>query len=273
MRNIVKVIVICLLASLFSSNLQAEQIALPIVITDALENDWTIQKNGRLTGPNPYYIGTKRTGYGSLLFVDGSLFPELESATRIIYENGMEIALGPKAVGSVQVIRKVYLGQGEGHIRYIEILENTTTTPVSIKVELLSECSYGSNFTHVWENENCAVVEYSSKPGVEFVYGPGGGLSPKRDRRNARYLRHTWEAVSIQPQSKVSILHFVAVRPKREQALEFAQSFEVAPACGNIDPSDLTCILNYDPRTLGAKSGIEILRGTDKDVVQLKSGD
>jgi len=270
MRSITIVFVIGLIGLLFSGNIKAEQVALPIVIMDALENDWIIQKNGRLNGPYPYMGGS----YASQISIDGTMFPEIESATRNVYENGIEIVLGPRAVGSIQVTRKIYLGEGEGHVRYLEILNNTTTTPVSVKVELLSHCSYGDGFIHVWDNENSAVVEFNKQAGVEFICGQGGSLSPKRDKRSTKFLRHTWEAVSILPQSKVTILHFVAVRPKREQALEFAQSFEVAPACSNIDPVDLTCIINYDPSTLGARSGIEIFRGTqERDVVQLKSGD
>ena len=86
-------------------------------------------------------------------------------------------------------------------------------------------------------------------------------------------ISYWWDAVAIQPESKVVILHFLAVRPKREQALEFAQAFDVAPACAEIDASDLSNIVNYDPRTLGAKAGIEIFRGAEKDVLLLKSGD
>lgn len=266
MKYLVNVLLVTIF--LFVRPLKAEQVALPLVMTDSLEVDWTIQKDGSLRGPMPY--GT--AGKASRLRIDDTPFPDVESAVRNAFENGIEMVLGPKAVGSVQVTRKIYLGNGEGHIRFLEVINNPTTTPVSVKVELESDAHSNANFTNVWENENCAVVEYSQS-GVEFVHGPGGASSPKRDKRNPRYLKHIWDAVSIQPQSKLAILHFVAVRPKREQALEFAQAFEVAPACGNIEPSDLACILNYDPRTLGAKSGIEIFRGSEKDVIQLKSGD
>ena len=269
MKDIVNILLVTIF--LFVRPLKAEQVALPLVMTDSLEVDWSIDKDGSLKGPDPY---NREKGWASRLKIDGTTFSTVESAERSAFENSIELALGPKAVGPVQVTRRIYLGQGEAHIRVLEVLENTTTTPVSVKVELESNSSYGNtSFTHVWENENCAVVEYNSKPGVEFVFGPGGAAIPKRDKRKKGYLTHVWDAVSIQPQSKVAILHFVAVRLKREQALEFAQAFEVAPACGNIEASDLTCIINYDSRTLGAKSGIEIFRGSDKDVIQLKSGD
>lgn len=270
MKDLVNVLLVTIF--LFVRPLKAEQVALPLVLTDGLENDWTVQKDGKLYGPFPYKYFSGG-GYSCSIKVDGIQFPPHESATRTAYDNGIEISIGPKAVGSVRVTRKIYLGNGEGNIRFLEVINNPTTTPVSIKVSLQSTCYNEASFKHVWENDYCSVVEYSSHPGIEFVYGKGGIKTPKRDKRIPEIIQHTWDAVAIQPQSKVAILHFVAVRPKREQALEFAQAFEVAPACGNIEPSDLACILNYDPRTLGAKSGIEIFRGSDKDVIQLKSGD
>lgn len=97
-------------------------------------------------------------------------------------------------------------------------------------------------------------------------------MKPSRDKKSS-LIQYAWDALSLQPQSKAVLLHFVAVRPKREQALEFAQAFEVAPACVDIDPSDLSNNVNYDRRTLGAKAGIEVFRGEENEALLLKSGD
>ncbi|MHA1815742.1 MAG: hypothetical protein ACTSX1_07030 [Candidatus Heimdallarchaeaceae archaeon] len=272
MRRFVVVLVVI---GIFLSSSLAEtkkQIVLPARTKDGLKNIWVVNNDGCLTSrPDPYK-------WACILYVDGIKFPNHESAILFIREKGKEVVIGPTVMGSVTVTRKIYFGKGEGHVRFVEVFENTTTTPVTINVELksISKCWKQLPFRTIWENDECIVVYYPVASAhnfgaVEFIYGSGGRFKPRRDERSE--LSYSWNNLPIQPQSKVVILHFCAVRPQRKQALEFAQSFQVAPACVEMDPSDLSSIVNYDPAKLGAKTGIEILRGKDKDIALLKSGD
>ncbi len=264
MRNLVNMSVLLVMAMLATVAHGEDQVALPTDVMDGLENSWTIEKNGRLTAVNPY-------GFACLFMIDDIEFPAQESATRRVLEEGIELLIGPSTVGPVFVTRKLFFGKGEGHVRFLEILENRSTTPVTVNVKIYGGPWGGGNFAIVWENEHCVVAAKGEPAVTEFVYGTGGHFQPQRDKK--REIGFVWEAIAIQPQSKAVILHFCAVRPKREQALEFSQSFQVAPACVAIEASDLSAIVNYDPRTLGAKAGIEIFRGGDKDAFLLKSGD
>jgi|GEM_PF-6042030 len=264
--SIVTHFVIIVLAVAVAPRAFGDQVALPLDVMDGLENPWAVQKDGSILGVAPYKSGGNRAGK---LLVDGAGFPEIESATRTVREGGIEVTLGPRVVGPVHVTRKVYFGKGEGHVRFIDALENRSTTPVTVKVTLFSDVN---NCKVVWENDNTVVAAGDGGVATEVVYGTGGAQKPLRNARSSD-LEYTWDAISIQPESKVVFLHFSAVRPQREQALEFAQAFDVAPACAEIDGTDLSNIANFDPRTLGAKAGIEIFRGGEKDVFLLKSGD
>jgi len=258
---------IVIITLLIANSALADQVALPITVQDGLENMWNVQKNGTLKGVHPFNYKSRHAGR---LKIDGTDFPNQESGTRIVHENGIEIQLGPQVVGPVHVSRKLYFGKGEGQIRVLDILENRSTTPVTIKVSMYSEFERPQV---VWENENAIIVAgYKDAVSAEIFYGTGGAFKPVRNKKNNN-VDYWWDALSIQPQSRVVLLRFYAVRQKREQALEFAQAFDVAPACVEIDPSDLANIVNFDPRTLGAKAGIEIFRGGEKEALLLKSGD
>ncbi|MFI4910350.1 MAG: hypothetical protein ACIAQZ_01645 [Sedimentisphaeraceae bacterium JB056] len=250
----------------------ADQIALPIDVQDGLENMWSVQKNGYMYTKQPKSFLYRDKYYycpAPVLSVDETTFPAHESATRILHESGTELQIGPKVIGSVHVTRKIFFGKGEGYVRFLEIFDNKSTTPVSVKVSLYSK-PRDSNI--VWNDDHCVVVSGNNATAIEFFSGIGGANQPTRDK-SVSHISYWWDSIPIQPQSKVAILHFLAIRPKREQALEFAQAFDVAPACIDIDPSDLATIINYDPRTLGAKAGIEIFRGEEKEALLLKSGD
>ena len=268
------VVTTILQAALLTGTALADQVALPVDLQDGLENIWSIQKDGslRTSGSSPFPTSS-RTGNtdrpASRLLIDNTAFPSLEFANRTIHESGVELQIGPKVVGSVHVTRKLFFGKGEGHIRFLEIIENKSTTPVSVKVAL-SSTPHGSKI--VWENDNCVVASAYNGAVTEFFSAMDGALRPTRDKKT-QAISYWWDAVAIQPESKVVILHFLGIRPQREQALEFAQSFEVAPACADIDSGDLANIANFDPRTLGAKAGIEIFRGGEKEALLLKSGD
>ena len=257
--------------ALLGLSAKADQVALPVDVQGGLENMWSVNKDGtlRMTGSNPFYRSGNYDYPACRLSIDGTSFPSLESATRIVHESGVEFQIGPKVVGAVHVTRKVFFGKGEGHIRLLEVIENRSTTPVAVKVALYST---PNSSKIVWENEHCVVASARNGAVTEYFAGPGGAIQPTRDKKTQN-ISYWWDAVAIQPESKVVLLHFLAIRPKREQALEFAQSFEVAPACTDIDAGDLANIANFDPRTLGAKAGIEIFRGGEKEALLLKSGD
>jgi hypothetical protein len=269
-KKIAGFIVSVLWCILLTTPIYADQVALPIDVQDGLENMWSVQKDGSLQ-QSPYLMQGNQNCFASRLMIDNTPFPSLESATRIVQEGGIEVQVGPKVVGPVHITRKLFFGKGEGHIRFLEVIENKSTTPVSVKVAVDTR-PYDPKI--VWENNKCVVA--SAQNGrmavTEFYYDAGGTLQPTRDKK-ASYISYWWDAVSVQPESKVAILHFLGIRPKNEQALEFAQAFEVAPACAEIEVTDLSNIVNYDPRTLGAKVGIEIFRGAEKDALLLKSGD
>ena len=112
----------------------ADQVALPLDIQDGLENMWSIQKDGSLKNAAPFNYKSKGA---ARLSIDDTPFPAQESATRTVTENGIEIQIGPKVIGSVHVTRKLFFGKGEGHVRFLEVKENRSTTPVSIKVSTM----------------------------------------------------------------------------------------------------------------------------------------
>ena len=184
----------------------ADQVALPFDIADGLENMWSVQKDGSLTGPPPIYGGNFPAGQ---LTIDGSRFPEAESATRMVYEGGTEIQIGPKVIGPVHVTRKLHFRKGEGHIRFIEVIENRSTTPVTVKASLFSN---PNESTIVWENENSVVASGAKAVVAAFYYGTGGALKPTRDKKSSS-ISYWWDAVAIQPESKVVLLHFSVSAP------------------------------------------------------------
>ena len=251
--------------ALFAVSLRAaaaDQVALPLTVQDGLEHTWTVHGDGSLTGVKPYATA-------STLNIEGTAFPARQTASRTIHEDGVELQIGPQVVGPVHVTRKIFFGKGEGHVRVLEIIENRSTTAATIRLGLQSDVMKAES---VWDTDSGVITSGEGGVAADLCFGDGGGSRPTRDKRNPDPI-HSWDTLALQPQSSVAILHFYAVRATREQALQFVQAFEAAPACRAIEPRDLAGIVNYDPRTLGAKSGVEILRGDQSDILLLKSGD
>lgn len=250
-----------------------EQVTLPLALRDSLDFVWNVNKDGSIVqGIANVFYTDRRNGYlgGVGLYVGGARFGDVESGTRFVRETGIEVVIGPHPVAGVTVTRKVFAGYDEGHIQYLDIIENRSTSPVTVDVQLRSEAS--GAYVPVWESPNALVVAYGN--GVLTHVHTGPGAQHAADVRvEGRLYTATWTSVSIQPQSRVVFTHFVAQRGGREEALQLAQVFDVAAATVWAAASDLASIVNFDPATLGARTGFSILRGDENDVIRLKSGD
>jgi len=104
---------------------------LPRTLTDSKGLPWTVTGSGALRG-----------AVGGVLFDSASLFVDEPFADSFPFlqdaglEDEGELVLGPSELGGLRVTRKVFLGSEGGFVRHLDVVENTTASPITTSVSL-----------------------------------------------------------------------------------------------------------------------------------------
>src|SRR5262249_26116763 len=102
-------------------------VGLSLNLFDGTGYRWDIQGDGEISdGPNDAYDG----GRGL------SGFPFFSSAGT--EDGGREVVIGPAGFSGASVTRKIYVPADQGFARFLEIVTNPGTTPLTVNVPLLT---------------------------------------------------------------------------------------------------------------------------------------
>ena len=181
---------------------------------------WDIRSDGSISN------GTSDAYDGGL---DLSGFPSF--ATGSAEQDGREIAIGPATIGSVEVIRKIYVPDDQGFARFLEIVTNTSAVPVNhtlnINTNLGSDSgtqligtSSGDTLFDV--NDDWLVTDDSNDGGrdpsmLHVVAGPGG-QRPSSASQSSDSIRLAYDLTLAPGETKV-VMHFASQNANRAAAL------------------------------------------------------
>ncbi|NOZ83062.1 MAG: DUF11 domain-containing protein, partial [Euryarchaeota archaeon] len=223
-----------------------------------------------IDGTNDAYDGMYK------LYVNGTYYSGTRSTTE---DGGREAVCDPQSIGGLQVQRKVFVPATEHWARYLEILHNPTSAPISAQVRISGDLgsdsstvvvnsSDGDSFAetgdrwfvtddscdgcgdpslaHVFDGER-AVVSASQ------VYAVNGDDNPS----------YTWNVV-VPAGGTVIIMHFAVQHTSNANAVAAAEAINVLQKeiISGMSAEELSSVLNWNiPLVLGKKAPQQVMRG------------
>lgn len=265
----------------------SSSVTLPLTLTDADGYTFTIGTNGdyrntgQLGGPNPFVDANSLSFFiGNTGYPFGNSGPPL---TAIQSLNGQQIEISQQAVGGIAVTRKIYVPTNGYFSRRFEVLQNTTSSPITVTLEegtgverysqyspqVITTSNGNKNIdnTILWtvDDDDTGSQPYpQTQPALANVFDGAGAPTgmysvnvsfytpPFQPFQNLTYYTsETWtyyyNAVTIPANSSVGFLFFTAQEAGPTTATSAAQRLEQLPpeALVGLSTSDLASITNF----------------------------
>ena len=266
----------------------SSSVTLPITLTDADSFNYEIAGNGDYGAPTGQ-LGTYQSPFydaGSLtLTVDGTSaefgtggFP----TTALQSLNGQQIEINQSSLEGLNVTRKIYVPTNGYFARRLDVLENPTSSPISVSVTIgkqgierytsyypqVINTSNGNTTvdnTILWavDADNSGNYPYpQAQPVLANVFAGSGaptGISAVsttiasnpiyigRTTYSYEYWNYTYQTVTIPANSTASFLFFTAQESTTPTATTAAQRLEQLPAeaLTGLSASDLANVVNF----------------------------
>ena len=231
--------------------------------------------------------------YAFILYVDGEEYDEA-SGYYTTEAEGREYVLDTEDIYGLIVSRKVYFPEDQNWIRYLEILHNPTSSPITVYVEIDTTLGSGSDTRCVKTSSGDTVADINDywvvsddqlednekeHPSLSHVWdGPGGadridylsGLNDKED-----YVNYYWYDVTVNPGQTVVLMHFGGFEMNNNNAIALAEDlYNYKDDKMKYDLQEINQIINWSPSRL-AKEGnkpslpiaqiLKILKGNQED--------
>jgi hypothetical protein len=175
--------------------------------------------------------------------INGAAFPCLSGASQEL--GGRQLVLGSANVGGLNLTRKIFVPLQGGFARYLEVISNTTSSPITTSVQILGapgpsfltpqievDPSTTSNtYAITSDGDSCCVI-------ADVFAGPGAtlGISAANYNPGDNSTVFRWNDVTVPPGVTAILMHFTAQRTPHD--LSGAQS--QAQALANLsDPNML----------------------------------
>ncbi|UXH76069.1 carboxypeptidase-like regulatory domain-containing protein [Roseateles amylovorans] len=285
------------------------RISLPARLWDANDFQYDIQTGGDIgggwrtqvewwTGNYPVYNNGAAT-----LRINGETFTGDSSALLEIGRRQFAIAQ-PTPIAGLQVTRKVFVPRGGYFARYLDVLENPGTSPVTVSVALdtryvnyygqqsvirgstggttLQAGAQGDLWAVLDDSNDADPFNTESAPATATVLSNAqAGLSTDAFSfdANANSLQTQWSRVTVPAGGRVSLLHFQVQQVNRAGAIAAAERLTQLPpeALQSLTDEERASVLNFRmpqpqeavpalPSLTGAVSG-RLLEGDNRTVV------
>jgi hypothetical protein len=164
------------------------------------------------------------------------------AAAGLLEDDGREVVVGPFGLGSLNVTRKVFVPATGGFARYLELLSNPTSVPVTVAVQVNSELDSGSRTRVVVSpaatGDTFAVTDqggFCCDPALAHVFGGPGALavSATQFEDGEDDIFYRWE-VTVPPGETVILMHFAVQREVSDTAGAQAEA-EALVALSDVD--------------------------------------
>ncbi|MAE66557.1 MAG: hypothetical protein CMJ18_19990 [Phycisphaeraceae bacterium] len=208
---------------------------------------WDIQWRGAIdSGTNDVYdygLGTSSTSPSDVLIEDG----------------GREVTIAILRRSSYNRWRKVFVPEDRAFIRYLEIFESKSSTPVNITVDVVTRANSGSSTVRVATSgggsldpgDDWIVIDDSidgpPKPALLRVTAGPGGQRPSEASYSSGEIEVEY-GFTLAPGEKKIVMYFAAQSESRAAALAKARALTALgrDALSGLSPDELTHIINFD---------------------------
>ncbi len=285
------------------------RISLPANLWDANDFLYDIQSGGDVGGGWRHQVDWWSSNYpvynsgAAKLSINGQAFTGDSSALLEVGRRQFAIAQ-PTPIAGLNVTRKVYVPRGGYFARYLDVLENTGTSPVTVSVALdtryagyygvpsVIRGSTGSNTLQagaqgdLWavlddDNDVDPFNTLSTPATATVLSNAQAGLSTDVFRFDADNLtlKTQWSSVTVPAGGRVSLLHFQVQQVNRAGAIAAAERLTQLPpeALQSLTDEERASVLNFRlpegqstvdalPSLTGAVRG-RLLEGDQRTVV------
>lgn len=239
--------------------------ALPRTLIDGNGFEFDIAPDGQTARGTVRYDNGQHQAYdGGLrlrLFAGGTELPFTGAPVAVEEANGRELVISePTPVGGLNVTRKVFV-PGTGYFaRYLEVLQNPTSAPITVDVEVNSQLFSGWNTKTVDQVANRWIVTDDATDQFPWpitdqtlahVFAGDGAALPNPQtqlptQEDSRLI-YRWNAVTVQPGQSVALMHFAVQQPKRAPAVASATRLAMLPPEALVDLSaqEIAAIGNF----------------------------
>ncbi len=232
--------------------------------------------------------------FAFLLYVGGGEYDEA-SGDYTTEADGREYVLDTENMSGLIVHRKVYFPEDRNWVRYLEILHNPTSSPITVDVEIYTEDLGSDSYTRVVKtssgdtvadvNDYWAVTDdqlnghSKSDPSLSHVWdGPGGAdridsLGVLIDGDDEVY--YDWYDVTVNPGQTVVLMHFGGFEMNNTNAIALAEDlYNYKDDKMGYDLQEINQIINWSPSKLGKEGNkpslpmaqiLKILKGNQQD--------
>lgn len=176
------------------------------------------------------------------------------------------------AESNPQLLRKVYVPEDDGFIRYLDTIVHTGTVEANFRFTTFTNLGFDGRETFVTTSGGDGAFTLDDtwfalddgaggNPAAAYVIGNGGGIAPSATNRVGDNLSYTFD-MTLAPGESRSILHFGVQANSPEDAVDTARALSGPTPAGleGLSEEELARILNFD---LGRTPTPVILDGTD----------
>ncbi|HEX4954150.1 MAG TPA: carboxypeptidase regulatory-like domain-containing protein [Thermoanaerobaculia bacterium] len=261
--------------SLDPTNPFDDTVALPRTLVDGGGYQWDLQSSGTvLNGSSDAWDG------GLQLRVAGS---NPISQTRAVLEQGSrELVYGPVVRSGLTVRRKVFVPTDGRFARFLDLFENPSLAPITVRIEIFSDLGSGTSTRVLGTSNGDLVLGFGDRWVVTDDASLGGGdpavmqvfggevarVAPFASSRVNDQVSILYD-LTVQPESRVALLHFAAQDFDGNDALATAMSLSLLPpaALVGLAPAEARDVVNFtvapDTDGDGLSDPDEATAGTD----------
>jgi len=248
-------------------------VTLPTTLVDANNFQFGVQANGSVTGTNNAF-STGR--FGALLdIVSGGVATRFNGApTAQVEQNRRQFIVQQAGIAGLAVTRKIFVPADGYFSRYLEVLSNSTASPITVDVRVTSTMKAPNAQRAVATSSGDAIVSVadpanpdrwvvandtqtsdpnlvSAAPALAFVFDGDGGarrvdtLTFTPDA--VGQLVEQWSSVTIPAGGQAAFMHFVVMQMDGASATASAARLVTLPqeALGGLTASDIATIQNF----------------------------
>ena len=244
-------------------------VVLPINLTDGAGFLWDIQPDGNINN------GTSDAYDGGLFHQNFGFFFEGLSE-----DEGREIVLGPTPLGNIELNRKIYVPDGEGYARFLEIVTNNGPAAETYTITMFTNLGSddGTNLIGTSSGDNVFSAEDNwivtddqdgqNDPSMTHVIAGTGRTRPQLANSNFDNINFTYQ-LELAPGETQIVMHFAAQSNNRAEALEKAVALEnlELDALSGMSPEELSQLVNFASEDIVDHFALRLAAGDSLHIV------
>jgi carboxypeptidase family protein len=252
-----------------TADIALTDVVLPATLRDANGFDYRAYLTGQLTGsglnsgngfPDSFQLAVGPTGAVASFPGNNLATPDMAGRQLTIQDFGGGVEIAPRVENGVRVTRKLYVPDSGYFARFLEIVENPGSTPISVDLQLQStfnstrvvSTSSGDNvFTTADQWVVADAPAYPLSPAVAHVMaGAGGALALGDVQSNLFFVVvpvERWNGIVVPAGGRAIIMHFAVQEPNASAAQSAAERLVQLPpeAIEGLTTEERQAIVNF----------------------------